>query len=485
MKFNRSVCIAFLLVLSGIVASAEKPNIVFILTDDQGYGDLACHGHPFLQTPNLDKLYAQSTRFTDYQVSPTCAPTRAALMSGRIPFEVGVTHTILERERMAVGVTTIAEVLKKAGYTTGIFGKWHLGEEDEYQPGNRGFDEVFIHGAGGIGQNFKGSQGDAPRNSYFNPTIRHNGVFVKTKGYCTDVFTQQTLGWIRENKDKGKPFFAYLATNAPHSPYNVDATYSSLYTDKVTGRKVDAFLGMIHNIDENVGLIMEKLDEWGLSENTLLIFSTDNGSAKGHEVFNAGMKGKKGSMHEGGTRVPLFFRLPGVTKAGVDVDRLTRHIDMFPTLAELAGADISGLGLRGRSLWPLVKDPGANWPDRYLFFHAGRWPKEGARGKFGSGNMDPEHYKLSGSAIRSGKWRLVGGKELYDLDNDPGEETNVAADHPEVVSEMLKWYDVQWKRVRPLMVNEDAPLDVDKPFLLNYNKQKARSGIPDWVPPEL
>ncbi|MGD7652445.1 MAG: arylsulfatase [Verrucomicrobiales bacterium] len=466
-------------------ADAGRPNILFILTDDQGYGDLECHGHPFLKTPNINKLHAQSTRFTDYQVSPTCAPTRAALMSGRIPFEVGVTHTIMERDRMALGVTTIAEVLKKAGYTTGIFGKWHLGEEDEYQPGSRGFDEVFIHGAGGIGQNLQGSQGDVPGNKYFNPTIRHNGVFEKTEGYCTDVFTRQTLGWIKQNKDKEKPFFAYLATNAPHGPYNVDEKYSSLYSDKVSGKKVDAFLGMITNIDENVGLIMEKLDEWGLAENTLLIFSTDNGSAKGHEVYNAGMKGKKGSTHEGGTRVPLFFRLPGVTKPGVDVDRLTRHIDLFPTLAQLAGADISELGLRGRSLWPLVKNPSAEWPDRYVFFNAGRWPKAGARGMFGKGDPNPDSYKIKYSAVRNERWRLVAGNELYDIDKDPGEENNVIAGHPEVAEEMLKWYDGQWKRVRPLMINEDAPLDVDKPFRSNYLKQKAAGGIPKWVAPEL
>ncbi len=476
-------CLAGALGWAGASWAEKQPNILFVLTDDQGYGDLACHGHPFLQTPNIDKLYAQSTRFTDYHVSPTCAPTRSALMSGRNPFEVGVTHTILERERMALGVTTVAEVLKNAGYATGIFGKWHLGEEAAYQPGNRGFDEVFIHGAGGIGQNFQGGQGDVPRNDYFDPTIRHNGVFEKTSGYCTDVFTRQALGWIKQQKDK--PFFAYVAFNAPHGPYKVAESYSAMYLEQAKDKNIAAFLGMITNIDENMGLIMQKLDEWGLAENTLLIFSTDNGSAKGSTIYNAGMKGKKGSVNQGGARVPLFFRLPGLTTSGRDLDQLARHIDLFPTFAELAGADISGLGLDGRSLVPLLKDPEAAWPDRKLCFHTGRWPKAGARGNFGKGDANPDSYKNKNYAVRSEKWRLVGPDALYDIEKDPGEERNVFAQHPEVVSGLNQAYEAFWSRARPLMVNEDAPLDIEKPFLVNYLKQKETTGIPNWVAPEL
>jgi arylsulfatase A-like enzyme len=315
--------------------STSPPNIILVMTDDQGYGDLGCHGHPFLETPNLDRLYSQSTRFTDFHVSPTCAPTRSALMSGRAPFKNGITHTILERDRMTLKATTIAQVLKSAGYATGIFGKWHLGDEDPYQPENRGFDETFIHGAGGIGQNYAGTQSDAPGTSYFNPIIKHNGRFVQTKGYCTDIFFQQALGWIKNQQEETegkKPFFAYIPTNAPHGPFNVDKQYSDLFKGKCEP-PTDAFLGMIVNIDENMGLLMQKLDAWNLSDNTLLIYMTDNGSARGAPVFNAGMKGAKGSPHQGGSRVPLFMRLPGTTKPGVDIDRLTRHYDLFPTLA--------------------------------------------------------------------------------------------------------------------------------------------------------
>lgn len=476
------ICL-FLFAFIGAVQAAEQPNIIYIMTDDQGYGDLACHGHPFIQTPNLDKLYAQSTRFTNYHVSPTCAPTRSSLMSGRNPFEAGVTHTILERERMATGLPTVAEVLQKAGYTTGIFGKWHLGEADEYQPGSRGFDEVFIHGAGGIGQNFAGSQGDVPKNNYFDPTIRHNEKFVKTKGFCTDVFFLESLRWMKGQKDK--PFFAYIATNAPHGPFLAPDEYKALYSDHLKGEADRAFFGMISNIDTNVGLLMKKLDEWDLADNTLLIFSTDNGSAKGSRIFNAGMKGGKGSQNEGGSRVPLFFRLPGTTTAGQDLGQLARHIDIFPTLADIAGADISEIDLEGRSLAPLLEDSATEWPDRTLFFHGGRWPKPGAPGKFGKGDSNPDSYQYKKFAVRTERWRLVGKESLYDILADPGEQTNVVDDHPEVVEELLEAYDGFWKRARPLLVNEDAPLDVEKPFEANYLRQKEAEGIPAWEVPSL
>jgi len=265
MKMVMIVCTVIALCSCSVFAAKSKttnqPNIILVMTDDQGYGDLACHGHPFIKTPNLDKLYTQSTRFTDFHVSPTCAPTRSALMSGRAPFKNGVTHTILERERMALSAKTIAQVLKSSGYSTGIFGKWHLGDADAYQPGNRGFDEVFIHGSGAIGETFPGTQGAIPGTGYFNPVIKHNNTFVKTCGYCTDVFFQQALTWIKQNKDN--PFFAYIPTNAPHLPWIVAEKYKALYKDKCTDNQARYF-GMIANIDENMGLLMQKLDRIGI-----------------------------------------------------------------------------------------------------------------------------------------------------------------------------------------------------------------------------
>ena len=460
------------------------PNIILVMTDDQGYGDLACHGHPFLKTPNLDNLYSQSMRFTDFQVSPTCAPTRAALMSGLAPFKNGVTHTIVERDRMALSSTTVAEVLKTAGYDTAIFGKWHLGDDDPYQPDNRGFDEVFIHGAGGIGQKFPGSQSDAPGTSYFNPIIKHNGVFEQTQGYCTDVFFRQALGWIKQESTKTgeakKPFFAYISTNAPHSPYIVDSHYSDPYKKKCNAQQA-AFFGMITNIDENMGLLMRKLDQWDLADNTLLIFMTDNGSAKGSRIFNAGMRGGKGVVNEGGTRVPLFMRLPGLTTAGVDNATMTRHYDILPTLAEVAGATIpEDLKLDGRSLVPLIKEAEPDWPDRYFFFHTGRWAKGGLAGKFGEGDPNPDHSKYRSFGVRDEKWRVV-NRRLYDLENDPGEEKDVSENYPEVVANMVAGFDDWWDEVRPMMVNEDAAMDVPKPFRELFKKQSASStGIPMW-----
>ena len=458
----------------------SRPNIILVMTDDQGYGDLSCHGHPVLKTPNLDSLHKQSVRFTDFHVSPTCAPTRAALMSGRDPFKNGVTHTILERDRMALSSTTIAEVLQSAGYKTGIFGKWHLGDADPYQPQNRGFDEVFIHGAGGIGQSYSGTQSDAPGTDYFDPIIKHNNAFVKTKGYCTDVFFQQALDWIQDQKEQ--PFFAYIPTNAPHGPFKVAPKYSDVY--KGTGGKNTAkFLGMVANIDENMGLLMEKLGDWELLENTLLIFMTDNGSADA--TYNYSMRGKKGTAHEGGTRVPLFVRMPGKTKPGVDVDRLTRHFDIFPTLAAVAEAKVpADVPLDGRNLLPLIYNPESEWEDRNLFFHVGRWSKKGAPKNWGKGNTDPDAAKYRRFAVRNQKWRLV-EKELFDISTDPQQSTDVADKHPDVIANLMSAYDSWWDEVRPLMVNEDASLDTGKPFRDQFLKQQAETGIPAWAHPRI
>ena len=331
--------LSFLCVLASntaLAAAPSRPNIVVIMPDDIGYGDFACLGNPVIRTPNIDALWRESVRFTDFHVSPTCAPTRAALLTGRHEFKNGVTHTIYERERLTLRATTLAQVLKSAGYKTGIFGKWHLGDEPDRWPDKRGFDEMFIHGGGGIGQSYPGSCGDAPGNKYFDPAILHNGKFEKTHGYCTDVFFNQAENWIDSVKGQ-QPFFAYITPNAAHMPLDVSDKYSRRYKGKVPDN-VAKFYGMIENIDENVGRLLERLGEWKLSENTLVIFMTDNGTATGRAVFNAGMRGSKNSPYQGGTRVPSFWRWPERFSGGVDCDALTDHIDVFPTLAEIAGA---------------------------------------------------------------------------------------------------------------------------------------------------
>ncbi|MFP6604861.1 MAG: sulfatase-like hydrolase/transferase, partial [Pirellulaceae bacterium] len=262
----------------------KRPNIILVMTDDQGLGDLSCMGNKDLRTPNIDQLYQMSTRFTDFHVSPTCAPTRSAIMSGRHEFRNGVTHTIKERERMALSTTTFPKLLHKSGYATGIFGKWHLGDEDAYQPYNRGFSEVFIHGAGGIGQAYPGSCADFPPNRnketrYFDIAALHNETIVKTEGFCTDVFFQAALGWIRKQQQAEKPFFAYISTNAPHGPMIAPEKSKKRFAEQGWDAKTQGRYGMIENIDDNMGLLMKKLDQWKLWENTLVIFMTDNGQA--------------------------------------------------------------------------------------------------------------------------------------------------------------------------------------------------------------
>src|SRR5688572_3602274 len=327
----------------GLVCAGEppRPNIILVMTDDQGYGDLACHGNPIIKTPHLDRFHGESVRLTDFHVSPTCAPTRSALLTGRHEFKNGVTHTIHERERMTLKARTLAEALKGAGYATGIFGKWHLGDEAKYQPERRGFEEVFIHGAGGIGQTYAGSCGDAPGNSYFDPAILHNGRFVKTKGYCTDVFFERALEWMDTKRGKKAPFFAYLTPNAPHAPLDVPEEYAKRYAGKTTAMAAK-FYGMIENIDENFGRLLGRLDEWGIAENTLVIFMTDNGGTVGVNIFNAGMRAGKNTPYQGGTRVPAFWRWPAGFKGGVDCAALTAHVDVLPTLAEIAGLKLEG-----------------------------------------------------------------------------------------------------------------------------------------------
>jgi arylsulfatase len=449
-------------------ATAEpppRPNVVFILTDDQGYGDLSCHGNPVLKTPNLDRLHGEGVRFTDFHVSPTCSPTRAALMTGRHEFKSGVTHTIEERERLSLKATTIAQVLKSAGYTTGIFGKWHLGDEPDHRPDQRGFDEMFIHGAGGIGQTYPGSCGDAPGNTYFDPAILHNGRFEKTHGYCTDVFFGQALKWMESVKGR-RPFFCYLATNAPHAPLQVRPEDEARYAGKVPAN-VAKFFGMIANIDDNVGLLLDKLREWGLERDTLVIFMNDNGGTVGVKVFNAGMRGQKVTAYQGGTRAASFWRWPGTLPAGVDVPRLAAHIDVFPTLAAIARARVPAevaAKLDGRSLLPLLKDAKADWPDRTLFTHVGRWPK-GRVAEF-------SHTEVR---VRTARWSMIchGGPhwELYDLPADPGEKDDVAGRHPEVVRELSAAYDRWWKEVLPCLENEDAVGPAVNPFKELYWKQ--------------
>jgi len=430
-------------------APPSKPNIILVMPDDVGYGDYTCLGNPIMRTPVVDAFKKQSLLFTQFHVSPTCSPCRSALMSGRHEFKNGVTHTILERERMSLNTFTLPQMLKTVGYTTGIFGKWHLGDEEAYRPESRGFDEVYIHGGGGIGQTYPGSCGDAPGNRNINPALWHNGKWEKTTGYCTDLFFAQAIKWMDAKRQATQPFFAYIPLNAAHGPHVVPEEYYKQYLGKPDVTEDTAkFFGMLENIDTNFGTLLGKLKEWGIEDNTLVIFiGTDNGGTSGVKIFNAGMKGGKGTPYQGGTRAPCFFRWPGGgIQGGEECDALSAHLDIYPTLAEITGASLADdvkKQVEGRSLLPLLRNPKAEWADRTLVHHVGRW---------GYGKAADSKYTKC--AIQNSRFTLVNNVELYDLKADPGEKQNVIAEHPDVVATLRAAYDQWWADVQPMLVNE-------------------------------
>lgn len=429
----------------GVLHAAGRPNVVLVMTDDQGYGDLGCHGNTMIRTPNLDRLHGESLRLTSFHVDPTCSPTRSALMTGHYSTRAGVWHTIAGRSLLYADEVTMADVFAKAGYATGAFGKWHLGDNHPMRPQDRGFQEVLVHGGGGIGQT-----PDYWENTYFDDTFFHNGSPVKTEGYCTDVFFDYALKFIEKNRDR--PFFAYIPTNVPHGPYNVAEKYSQPYRDNGVPNTMANFYGMIENLDENVGRLLARLEATGLAENTIFIFMTDNGTAAGvtnqnnrpeagssgvsWTGFSAGMRGRKGSEYDGGHRVPCFWRWPaGGIGGGKDVGRLAAHFDLLPTLIELCGLEKpAGVTFDGRSLVPLFRGQDANWPDRTLFVHVQRQ------------ELPP---KWTRSAAMTDRWRLNSGKELYDMTVDPGQQNDVAAEHPEVVARLRAAYEDWWEGLQP------------------------------------
>ena len=390
-------------------AAMNKPNVILVMTDDVGYGDLACHGNPFVQTPNLDKLYAQSVRLTDFHVSPLCAPTRAALMTGRHCRHVGVNGTNNTSNLLAKDVPTLASLFADNGYRTGIFGKWHLGEHYPFRPQDRGFHEVVMHGNGAIG-----TLGDVWGNDYFDDTYWHNGKRESYQGFCTNVWFDQAIRFMTESA--GKPFFIYLPTNAAHAPMIAPEKDAALYSDKPELHQ--GFYGMITNFDTNMGRLIAFLDREGLSANTILIYTSDNGSAAGWRFFNAGMKGHKSSPYDGGHRVPFFIRWPGGgIEGGRDIGQLAAHLDVFPTLTDLCGLTrkCSTVTLDGISLAPHLT--------------AGEPPR-------------PRTLVESFRAVAmTERWRLVDGKELYDIQADPGQERDVAIEHPEIVRRLQKELD--------------------------------------------
>ena len=453
--------------LSNRTFAAEKPNVVLIMTDDQGYGDLSCHGNPVLKTPNLDQLFSEAVRLTDYHVAPTCSPTRCALLTGHWTNRTGVWHTIAGRSMMRRNEVTIGQIFSDGGYATGMFGKWHLGDNYPFRPEDRGFQEVLRHGGGGVGQT-----PDYWDNAYFDGSYFHNSKPEAVEGFCTDVFFSYAKQFVEKQASAGKPFFAYIATNAPHGPMHSPPEFAKPYEDQGLNTNLAHFFGMIANIDHNVGELRKWLAEKGLTENTLFIFTTDNGSSSGSRTFNAGMRGAKGSEYDGGHRVPFFIHWPrGGFTGGRDVEPITAHVDVVPTLIDICGLPApKGVKFDGTSILPLLDDKvDADWPDRILVTDSQRV-------------KDPIKWRKS--AVMTSDWRLVSqeaGKKggpnhaLFAIKDDPGQKNDVITEHPEVAERLKKFYEDWWAELLPTF-DQDARI-----VLGNDAENPAALTSHDWI----
>jgi arylsulfatase A-like enzyme len=417
---------------------ARKPNVVLVMTDDQGYGDLAFTGNPVIKTPTIDALREQSTLLNNFHVDPTCAPSRSALMTGRYSDRVGVWHTVQGRNMLRRREITMADIFSDNGYATGLFGKWHLGDCYPYRPEDRGFQYSVSHKGGGIAQ-----APDYWGNDYFDDTYLVNGEYQRFEGFCTDIWFAEGMKFIAENAKKGKPFFAYLVPNAPHGPFYCPEEYSKPYEGNLQVSHAEVY-GMIENIDDNMALLLTELDDLGIADNTILIFMTDNGTGgglvkdkKGQIIpgrgYDGNMRGKKGSEYDGGHRVPFLIRWPdGKIEAGKSVEQLTAHIDILPTFIDLCGLNAPKIEFDGTSLRELLFTDGANWPDRALVVESQRV-------------IDPIKWRQC--AVMTDEWRLVDGEELYRIKDDPKQATEVAAQYPEVFERLRGKYDKFWADV--------------------------------------
>lgn len=429
----RSLLLALIpCLLAAALPALERPNVVLIITDDQGYGDLGHTGNPVIKTPHIDALAAESSTLTDYHVAPTCSPTRAALLTGRLTDRTGVWHTVNGRSMLRENEVTLAQMLKDAGYATGLFGKWHLGDNFPYRPEDRGFDEVYRHGGGGVGQT-----PDLWDNAYFDGNYFHNGKIVPAKGFCTDVFFAEAQRFIRQQATAKQPFFVYIAPNAPHGPLHAPQKHLDLYADQPP--PIAAFYGMITNIDDNVGALRALLRELGIDQNTLFLFTTDNGTATGARIFNAGMRGQKGSEYEGGHRVPFIAHWPAAGWNRRHSNATLCHaIDVVPTLLEVARAPApAGVKLDGRSILPLL-DPAGDTTT---------WPQERILVTDSQRVRDPIKWKQT--AVMAGPWRLINDRELYDIRLDPGQERNLIQEHPAEAERLRAFYDAWWAELQP------------------------------------
>ena len=418
-------------------AAEPKPNVIVILTDDQGWGDLSSSGNTNLSTPNLDRLAAEGASFEHFFVCPVCSPTRAEFLTGRYHTRGGVYSTSAGGERLDLDEGTIADAFRAAGYATGAWGKWHNGMQFPYHPNGRGFDEFYGFCSGHWG-------------NYFSPMLEHNGQIVKGEGFVVDDFTSRAMRFMEEQHAAGKPFFAYLPYNTPHSPMQVPDRWWKKFANaeielRGSGQRKEnlqhtrAALAMCENIDWNVGRLMAKLDELKIADDTMIVFFHDNGPNGAR--WNGGMRGHKGSTDEGGVRSPLFVRWKGTIEAGKKVEEIAAAIDLFPTLADLAGVDMEWRNpADGMSLKQLlIGEGGEDWPDRKLFSH---W-----RGRV---------------SLRTQSLRLDEKGRLYDMVEDPGQTTDIAGRFPKVHVAMRRAVD-EWKAEMLPGLEKD-----ERPFVIGH-----------------
>ena len=456
-------------------ATERRPNVIIILTDDQGFGDAGVHGNDKIRTPNLDRFAREGVEFTRFYVSPVCAPTRASLMTGRYYYRSGVIHTSRGGAKMHGDEVTLAETLRGAGYRTGIFGKWHLGDNYPMRPMDQGFGESLVHKSGGIDQT-----PDKP-NGYFDPLLWRNGQAFHSKGYCTDVFFNAALGFIEDNQDE--PFFIYLPTNAPHGPLIVDEKYSSRYAEMGLDDPTAKVYGMIENIDENFGRLIAKLDELNLRDDTIVMFISDNGPAG--ERYNAGLRGRKAQAYEGGIRALSFLQWPRRVKTPAKIDRIAAHIDVAPTVLDAAGVTPpENIAFDGVNLMPLIDGSAQNWPERTLFFqcHRGLSPQP-----YQNAAAVTDRYKLvmSANSFNDENLQLPPEPplELYDIEADPGEQQDLSSQHADVLADLRGRYDAWFEDVRgtreftPGVIHLGS--DEEQPAVLcRYQDQTYEDGEP-------
>jgi arylsulfatase len=478
MKYStgKIILIQVFMLSVNLLLAETKPNVVIVMTDDQGYGEMSIHGNPILKTPNIDQLAKQSTQFNDFHVSPMCAPTRGQLLTGMDAAKNGCVNVSSGRGLLRKELPTMADIFSDNGYATGVFGKWHLGDNYPYRPQDRGFAESVWFPSSHIG-----SVPDYWGNDYFDDTYMHNGKREKYEGYCTDIFFDQAMDFIKIARNNNKPFLAYIPTNTPHWPFFakeedikvIKNAYeaSSIDKNKLKHKKdkdgLINYLAMIRNIDSNVGRIRNFLKENDLDKNTIFIFLTDNGSIFSTQYYDAGMRGMKTQLWDGGHRIPLFLHFPKGKFETKMVNGLTQVQDILPTLIDLCDLKLNRfISFDGQSLVPQLKKNIPISDARMIVINYSRMP---------SGFEYPSPFgqsivKKDKSVVLWKRWRLIENRELYDLESDPMQTTDVIDKHPEVVIKMRKHLDNWWGYVEDI-ANETQRIiigsDKENPIMLS------------------